>query len=241
MNRNGLIGSVAAVAGMCSVASTAGAATITWYMTNIFYGTVNPVQPIGQLEVTIASLSATEVQLTLFANWSASSSQFLGTDGFYFNVNPILGDPSATYNIAHTGGQAPTAAFFSPVQYTAASAPIAGGNAYKADGDGFYDGRIQFDSDKNSGGRLTGQESSIYKITRDNGGNLAPEDFLFGSQGGTLPNTSYLAGAHVQGVAIPTGTTSMWMFPGESVIPLPTTAGMSLAGMFLLGLRRRRF
>jgi MYXO-CTERM domain-containing protein len=119
-----------------------------------------------------------------------------------------------------------------------------GVNVDKADGDGYYDWGIYFDSQQ-----LAGGSSLTFQIT--SGGILASQ-FNFTSSptssADSTGTTDYYAAAHIQGVAPPLGSTFFGSGvgtppPTPNGAPEPSTmliAAVGALGFLGYGLRRRR-
>lgn len=170
---------------------------------------------------------ANTVQLTMDAA-NLVDGEF--TSGWYFNVNPSL--DITDFSVAYVSGQMANSATFAT-------------DAYKADGDGFFD--LLFDFPPPPGdfaSKFTSGETSVYNITYS--GNLTVDDFDFGSVGGD--KGSFTSAAHVQGIG-PNDGLSGWIGsgftpgPGPGVVPEPASVAMWGFGLFVggvVGLRRRR-
>ena len=135
---------------------------------------------------------------------------------WFFNLDPSL-DPSSLV-FAHAGGtEGP------------ADSITQGTNCCKADGDGFYDFRLDV-SGFNAG------ETLVYTISLA-GITASSFDFLSLPAGGSGPFNS---AAHVQSIG-PGGEESGWVANSNgSVVPVPAAVWLFGSGLGLLALARRR-
>ena len=192
----------------------ASAAIVTYELNLEFSGGTAPEGTAPWLRASFADVLG-GVQLTM-------SSGLSGTEfasGWYFNFDP-------TRNAAGLG--------FSYVSGVMASSPVSTGiNAFKADGDGYFD--IKFKFAANDFGQ---NDKSVYLIT---GSDLDVYDFKFSSvQGGG--NGTYYSAAHVQSIGTD-GEGSGWIGapePGSPVVPLPAAAWLLGSGLLGLGVMRGR-
>lgn len=110
-------------------------------------------------------------------------------------------------------------------------------NEYKADGEGDYDIRIDFGTNKAN--RFDGSDWVEYLITWD-GGPISVHDFWYGSSLGT-GQYGFFAAGHIQGIGTTTDD-SGWHSP--TLVPLPAPAYLGFAGLGLAAgvsvIKRRR-
>ncbi len=197
------------------------ATTITFEYNYEFSGATSPSGTGPWLVATFEDVSG-GVQLTLTSNLSGK--EFVGNDngngngkkGWYFNFDPTLNPKNLSFS--NIGG-------------TAAKSINKGVNAFKADGDGYYD--IEF----SWGANKFGEGSSVtYLITYPV--SISAESFNFlsspGSEGGG-GHGPYLSAAHIQGIG-PSGNDSGWIAP----VPEPSTFLLLGIGLVSLGLFGRR-
>jgi hypothetical protein len=119
-------------------------------------------------------------------------------------------------------------------------------NAFKADGDGYYDIRIGFSTASNDSNRFTAGDTAVFRITRTTSGNLSIDDFNDTSSGQhpvTAPDGFVLA-AKVQGLTGASEWLNLGVAPEASAVPEPATIviwSLLAAGTGLgAGLSRRR-
>jgi hypothetical protein len=171
-----------------------------------------------------ACLSDTSVQLTLQGLPDLGSGKITS---FYFNFQP---GTAADLTFVRTSG-------------VAQSAIHLGLNAYKADGDGSYDIKIDFPE---SGAVLTSGSKAVFDIHRTTGGSLSINDFndVSVAADGKTPSLNpygapYVLAAHVQAI---TNGGSDWVNLGtpqpQAQVPEPTTVIIwSLLGTIAFAVR----
>jgi hypothetical protein len=143
----------------------------------------------------------------------------LGGKGWYFNFNPAEDATALSFNLLSGEG---------------ADSVLLGTDAFKADGDGYFD--IQFKWSASGDGRFTGGETAVYQIT---GAGLSAEDFAFLSVDQFCLETTLYSAAHVQGIGLGNNKKSAWIgakdyaLDPNAVVPLP--AGVWLLGVGLMG------
>jgi hypothetical protein len=163
----------------------ANAASVTVDLDYEFSGAANPSSP---LKVTINESAPDTLTYTLDASALTASEH---VKEFYFNLDPFL--TPLTWDLTDT-----TAAWSSYGE---------GLDTFKADGDGFFDYRLVFDS-SNAGNRLKGTEVYSFSIT---GTGLDITDIV--SKSTASGNAKVIGGfylaAHVGGIADVTGAPSL--------------------------------
>jgi hypothetical protein len=165
----------------------------------------NGAIPVGTVRLTMSAAN-------LVANEFASV--------WNFNLNPSL---------------TPGLLTFTPVNIAAvASVGISTGvDAFKADGDGYFD--ISFDFPPPPGafaGKFTSGESVVYDITYGGAG-FGVNSFSFGSAPGG-GNGTYLTAAHVQGIGSSAGG-SGWIGPVNPPGAVPEATSFIIWSMLIVG------
>lgn len=197
------------------------AAAITFNYTESF-GTEPPVGPSPYATSEIVDSGVDTVTLTM------QVSGFVGAadvTGMYFNLDPALDPTLLTFT--RLGGTGPTAAD---------TTILTGVDAYRADGDGFYD--ILFDFPPPPGGdlaRFNSGESLIYEISMP--GLSAASFNFFGAPGPGAGNPGpFLSVARFQETG-PLQDGSDWV----GAVPVPAAVWLFGSGLLgLVGLARRR-
>jgi len=207
----------AACAAAAVAASTAGA-DVVFNLNYEFSGAQNPSGTGPWLKATFKNAGSNTVSLELkrLLNDADERVSFWG-----FNLDPAM-DPTALGISQLTG----------PVASTIAT----GVNAFKADGDGFFD--VKFEFANNGTNEFDGSWlTATFNLTMTG---LTEDDFNFVSVNGPPNKNGFLSAAHVQGIP---GGGSGWITQFV-VVPVPPAAwlgGAGLAAAFgLAAIRRRR-
>jgi len=212
---------VAALAALLALPAPASAAGILFQFDTVFGA--NSVAPGGSapwLNATFVD-TAGGVLLTLSNVNLAATEKISVVD---FNFNPGLNPANLTF-----GFQSSVGSFTSPTIST-------GVDAFKADGDGYYDIQLQFDTGGGSSARFDNGESVTYLLAGIPGLTVGDFEYFSASSGGTVP---FYAAAHMQGTG--GGNVSAWVEPDLGPIPVPvpepaTSAILSMAaGVWFAG------
>lgn len=190
------------------------------YQFNATFSGTSPTGSAPWLTAEFQDVGSGKVDLTL------SSSGLQGTEfisDFYLNLNPSMDPTSLAFNqLSKTGG------FTDP-------SISKGINTFKADGDGYYDVNLGFDT--SNGSTFTVGDSVTYQISGIAG--LNANDFDYTSEMGGGAGV-WLAAAHIQSIG--GGGASGWIAP-TVLAPVPEPAPVALlltaAGIWF-GMRRLR-
>ena len=182
-------------------------ASITLELDDEFSGATDPAGATPWLTATFDdSIGGGAVRLTM-STLGLVGSEFI--PAWYFNLDPLL---------------TPTALLFSAVDTADVdSVGISlGVNAFKADGDGYFDIKFVFANDAGDD-RLSADETVIYDITYGGAGTFDENSFIFGSAPGG-GNGTYYSAAKVQGIGVD-GEDSGWIGAGLPEEPPPPGPG----------------
>jgi hypothetical protein len=202
---------VAALAAMLVLPAPSSAAGILYQFDTPFgTSTVPPGSPPPWLDATFLDTTG-GVFLTL------SNADLAGTekvDVVALNLNPRLNPANLTF-----GSQSSVGSFTAPTIGTRA-------DAFKADGDGYYDIEIQFNTGGGSSATFGNGESVTYLLGGISG--LTVPDFEYHSAPSGSAGPFY-ATAHIQGIG--TGNVSAWVEPGLGPVPVPEPGAGAILNM----------
>ena len=207
---------------LLALAQQASADTVKLNFSSVFSGTA-PAGAAPWLTATFTDIAPGSVSLQIVASGLTGQES---VDGIYFNLNPAINPALLTFtrNAASTG---PTAANTTIGQGT---------DAFKADGDGFYDILFTLPPPPGSqAARFTAGETLIYQLTGPAGLNAAAFAWLSTRGPGGGPGPQFGA-AHV--MQIGSGAASGWV--GATVVPVPAAFGLFAVGLATLSAARRR-
>ncbi len=175
-----------------------------------------PAGPVPWLTVTTTS-SVPNVVIIEFMTTNLTGGEFVSE--WFMNLDPAMDVTQLSFTL-----QNQTGAFILPTIGQAT-------NGFKADGDGFFDIRLTFDTSGTNEHRFTAGDSVRYTVS---GPGLLASSFTFLSapDGGDGP---FYSAAHVNGTGAG-GLESRWI----AAVPEPSSALLLIAGAGLLGRRRRR-
>lgn len=190
------------------------AASVTYALDYIFSPATGSVAPLGTVTLT---------DLGTAVKFDVQNQAGVGTklDSLYFNFAQGAINPNqlAFSNVS-----------LSSSTYTTLLAPTTGAtvNGLKADGDGYFDGKIQFTENNFLGHNqtLSFQLSAVNQ-------NLGAEDFHFFSLPGG-GSGSYIMASHIQNM--PSTGDSLWV---GTVAPVPLPGALLLFGSGLMGMLGR--
>jgi hypothetical protein len=202
-------------------ASTLGAAVLTLNLNAVMDGSSTPPQGSSPwLSVTFTDLGTNSVRAD-FAATDLTGSEFISE--WYFNLDPAL-DPSLLTFAPITPV---TGAFALPTVFAAA-------DAYKANGGGFYDFKLDFSTAGGSSNRFTAGDVLSYQLSHSTGIIDAMSFDFDDVDGHSILNRS---AAHVQGIG-PEAMDSAWI----AELPEPSIAlhALLVVGAWALGWRQRK-
>jgi hypothetical protein len=213
----------------------ASASTVTIILNTEFSGGTAPAGPAPWATVTFKDTGLNTVELTMQIGSGVGAGAFV-TD-WYFNLDPLFGAPTGL-NIASLNTSAVGNTLWTASQKAANPSSDA---TFKADGDGFFDVRLDFTGTGANGGanRFTAGESVSFTLT---GTNLSAASFDFLSEPGG-GNGSWTTAAHMQGLV---NGGSGWIggtTVGSNPTGIPEPSSIILLGTALIGaavVRRRK-
>lgn len=210
----------AAVAALALQTSLAVADTVTFELDYEFSGGEQPSGTAPWLRAVFEDVGANQVTLTLESLLN-SGREFVSEWDFNFSPDTSVGGLAITHQ--------------SGVQADSVST---GTNAFKADGDGWFDIQFLFPQ---SGDRFTQGSTSVYQIS---GSGINAQSFNHTSAPGG-GNGTYYSAAHVQGIG-PGARLSGWIGAAGSVVDedepigggaaVPEPSSMALLGMGCLSM-----
>jgi len=189
---------------------SAQASIVSFNLNTIFSGTGVPTNPAPWATATITDVSPGQVTLTVVASGLTANEK---VKDVYLNLDPAL-NPT----LLVSSGFTKTGTFTTPTITGSA-------NAYKADGDGYYDIDVAFDTG-NSNKTFDGGEAVSCTLTLTG---LTASSFNFVSSSGGGQGQYYIA-AQLQNL----GTS------GQSAWVTPEPATLMLLGLGAFALRRRK-
>ncbi len=205
-------------AGILGCSALAQAAVVAFDYSQAFSGTA-PTTSAPWLTATFDDHSAVgNVSLVIAANGLGSQS----VTSIYFNLDPALSVSSLVFSFNAGGSSAP------------APTVLQGTNAYRADGDGYYDIKLDFPP-PNGAERFDNSDTAFFTIS---GANLTASSFRFLSYPGPGNNAGpFYSAAHIQGIPTGYGTTGGWVAP----VPVPAALWMFVPALLgMTGFMRRR-
>jgi hypothetical protein len=234
---------LAGVFGAC-MATTTHAATLTLYYGHEFSGAANPAGSAPWLQAEFDDGGASGAVTLTLTSLLQDLDEFVREVSFNVVDNDLAGLLPAAGGDAGSG----TGAFVLPsISY--------GADAFKADGDGFFDLKVDFAVSGGASDRFGGSDVWTVTFVRDG---LTVADFDDTSVDGPAGKTGFYSAAHIQGIdptvcneqppetLAPELCDSGWIagdpsFP-PTEIPLPAAAWLFLTGLFPLAafLRKRR-
>ena len=192
-----------------------------------FTGTAPAVSPALQVRFE-DGFGANVVRITMDAT-NLTGNEFVSN--WFLNVNPLIDPATLSFSLVSAPG----------VPSFGVSNILKGANAYRADGDGFYDLEFDFPPPPGSfAAKFTSGEKVVVDAYRSSG--LAFSDFFFLSAPAGPGNPGpFYAAAHVQGIGA--GNDSGWIGTGSAditAIPEPASGAMLAASTVFAALWLRR-
>ena len=199
--------------------ASAGQASLTFDLVIEYSDGTAPEGPTPWLSAKFEDSGVDEVKLTLS---TPNLTDEENVKVWMFNLDPDYEPTDLAFSAPSAGD------FTAPSAFTRAIDIL----GFKADGDGYFDIKIEFDNSDGSASRFGVGDAVVYTITYTPGGNVLTADsfdFISEPDGG---QGEYKTVAHVGSIGA--GADSGWI-----ATPEPTTLGMVLLGGLAM-LRRKR-
>jgi hypothetical protein len=203
-----------------SAVSSASAGTITFNLDVEFSGATAPAGMTPWVEATFEDVVG-GVRLTIEAT-NLVGTEFIS--GFYFNFNPSLNATDYFPTAAGTGTQ---------IDWDSIGAR---NDFFRADGDGYFDFKVDFPTSGSAAGRFSAGETFVLDLLF---AGISVADFDYPSVNGPPGKNGFYAAAHIQGIG-PSGNDSGWIGALNGQVPEPSSLLLLVTALGLAPLARRK-